>query len=65
LRHLEIRLEARSERGRESLWHLHVDADLVQVGDFEQLLPAFPALISAPRSVLRAVTTPSNGAMML
>ncbi len=44
--------------------HLHVDAQLVRVGDPEQLRSrrSDPALINAPMSVLRAVTTPSNGA---
>ena len=50
---------------REGLRHAHVDAHGVDVGDLEQLGPLpLPALISAPISVLRAVTTPSNGAVI-
>jgi hypothetical protein len=44
LRHLKSRLQAGSERGRESLRDLYVDADLLQVGHFEQLLPGVPGV---------------------
>ena len=52
--------------GRHLLRHLDEDPHLVNVGDPKQLgaLPPpvpLPALMSAPISVSRAVTTPSNG----
>jgi hypothetical protein len=39
------RLQPRLELGGEGLRHLDVDADLVQVGNLEQLRPELPALI--------------------
>jgi hypothetical protein len=62
-RHAQLGLVADLDGGHLALRHVDVHAQAADVGHHEQLAArAPPTLISAPTSVLRAVTTPSNGA---
>src|SRR5882724_2578542 len=66
LRHLEGRLQSWMELCGEGLRHLDVDRTVSMSETSNSSCPApLPALIRAPMSVLRFVTTPSNGATMV
>jgi hypothetical protein len=64
LGHADRGLGARRHARHIVLRHVDIDAQLARFGDHEQLRPPpAPTLISAPMSVSRAVTMPSNGAI--